>query len=527
MICSKCQFENPEEAKFCINCGALLTLPSKRPLFQTLKTNKKFLLTILGILLVGISLITFYLFSRTQGWRAGITPIAPTPPPVKKERFVFWADRDLWLADTTGKIQKLTDCGCVENYSLSSQKDRIVYLKDDNEGLPLNLIIINIENGQEQILQEKLLPEKFISPTGPEAFGDPRFELERAVSFKEAAWSLDEQKIAFISGHDGQGDLYIINPNGTNLKRVTNDKLLEFGPIWSPDGNKIVFQTTTGFGTGAGFSSSLWMADLVKGSTKLLIRDGKLTSSRYFAPADNVTWISDESIVFEAFTTLGLNGIWKRYGTSGDYQCLSGEGFIDNVAFSGKTNEFAYSKVEESRLEKENKTILESKGIYITNMEGKTTKIVDGVIDYIKWSKDGQTLVYVTEYPSGEEIFHDLYLINKDGSNKRQVVIAGTFRYRPLILTPNRLLFLEGSAAEINRLWHVNPDKPDQKRKLLEMEKDHYLLNSSLSPTENYFVYSERLHGKDVGLLYLLNLEKGIKIKIGEFKEVFDIIWLD
>ena len=57
------------------------------------------------------------------------------------------------------------------------------------------------------------------------------------------AWSPDGRKIVFVRRPIGGGvddDVYIMNANGTNLVRLTNDGD-SFNPEWTPDGTKIVF----------------------------------------------------------------------------------------------------------------------------------------------------------------------------------------------------------------------------------------------------------------------------------------------
>jgi Tol biopolymer transport system component len=54
-------------------------------------------------------------------------------------------------------------------------------------------------------------------------------------------WSPDGRQIAFISTRYGNQEIYVMNADGTELKRLTKTSLDEWAPDWSPDGKRIVF----------------------------------------------------------------------------------------------------------------------------------------------------------------------------------------------------------------------------------------------------------------------------------------------
>ena len=60
----------------------------------------------------------------------------------------------------------------------------------------------------------------------------------------------DGLRVAFTSDRDGHSNIYLMNFDGTGLKRLTNTVWTESQPAWSPDCSKIVF--TRGFGPRAG-----------------------------------------------------------------------------------------------------------------------------------------------------------------------------------------------------------------------------------------------------------------------------------
>ncbi len=67
------------------------------------------------------------------------------------------------------------------------------------------------------------------------------------------SWSPDGKQLVFTGYDGGISDLYLINVNGSDLRRLTNDRYADLHPVFSPDGRTIAFATDRGpdtdFGT--------------------------------------------------------------------------------------------------------------------------------------------------------------------------------------------------------------------------------------------------------------------------------------
>jgi Tol biopolymer transport system component len=54
-------------------------------------------------------------------------------------------------------------------------------------------------------------------------------------------WSPDGKQIAFVSDRTGHNEIYVINSNGGDAREVTHDKSDNIHAHWSPDGQRIIY----------------------------------------------------------------------------------------------------------------------------------------------------------------------------------------------------------------------------------------------------------------------------------------------
>ncbi len=72
-----------------------------------------------------------------------------------------------------------------------------------------------------------------------------RLTRHAAVNY-QAVWSPDGGRIVFDSTRDGNWEIYVMNADGSHVVRLTRNQRVDARPVWSPDGTKIAFHSRGG-----------------------------------------------------------------------------------------------------------------------------------------------------------------------------------------------------------------------------------------------------------------------------------------
>ncbi|MCD6291570.1 MAG: PD40 domain-containing protein [Anaerolineae bacterium] len=76
-----------------------------------------------------------------------------------------------------------------------------------------------------------------LTGTGAQADGQP------SPNNSMPSWSPDGKRIAFVSDRDGNHEIYVMNADGSDQRRLTNHPADDVRPRWSPDGQYILFES--------------------------------------------------------------------------------------------------------------------------------------------------------------------------------------------------------------------------------------------------------------------------------------------
>ena len=78
---------------------------------------------------------------------------------------------------------------------------------------------------------------------------------------EQPRWSPDGERIAFRSSRGGSSNLYVMDADGRNVRRLTDHRGNDHDPTWLPDGQSLVFSSDRDRGTGRLDLYRLWLAD--------------------------------------------------------------------------------------------------------------------------------------------------------------------------------------------------------------------------------------------------------------------------
>ena len=221
----------------------------------------------------------------------------------------------------------------------------------------------------------------------------------------QAAWSRDGAKLAFISDRDGNQEIYVMNADGTAQTRVTNTPGFEQFPAWSPDGTKLAFTTYR------------------DGNAEIYIMnaDGTAQTNRTNNPAFDCcpTWSPDGAKVAFRSDRDGQEIYVMNADGTAPTKLTTTPSLDDLPAWSPDGTKIAFASNREGPLR-----------IYVMNADGsEQTRITNGPnLDFFPtWSPDGTKLALTSDRDGNFEI----YVVNVDGSGLTNITNNPALDFQP------------------------------------------------------------------------------------------------
>ena len=225
----------------------------------------------------------------------------------------------------------------------------------------------------------------------------------RTLRAFDPAWAPDGNRIAFFNGGPGVGGVYVVNADGTGLRRVTNGAQ-DRHPTWSPDGSRIAFTRQdgtfirlfvvnadgtglTGVTNGVHVQDPEWSPDGSRftfsdgGRVYVVNADGSgltLLTAGETAAARFPTWSPDGTLI--AFASLGVIKVTAPDG-SGRRDLIPGLREVWEVSWSPDGRQIAFVQDAGGPLQEE---------LFVANADGSNVRPLNVDTETeVDWGKAG------------------------------------------------------------------------------------------------------------------------------------------
>ena len=211
------------------------------------------------------------------------------------------------------------------------------------------------------------------------------------------SWSPDGSRIAFnsITGPraNNNWDVYVMDADGDNIDRLTNNSSKDYDPSWSPDGEKIAFTSNRNGDTDIYVRN----ADGTGGATRLTQNAASDWSPSWSPDGSRIAFISDRA---------GNDEVYVMNADGSGQTRLTSDSAVDwEPSWSPDGSRIAFSS---SRYQS-------NRNIFVMNANGTgVTRLTDNRSDddAPSWSPDGQYIAFTSRRGGNQ----DIYLVSTDGT---------------------------------------------------------------------------------------------------------------
>ena len=242
-----------------------------------------------------------------------------------------------------------------------------------------------------------------------------------------------QTKIAFISVENGSKELYYMDYDGHNPRRLTRNKSLTLSPAWSPDGQKIVFTLYKAL------NPNIYLINFTRWTQSPLTTYRGLNSSPAWSPkGDRIALVLSKD---------GNTEIYTMNPDGSNLQRLTNYKGIDtNPSWSPNGRELVFTSDRSG-----------SPQLYVMDAEGSNLRRLTfegNYNDLAAWSPKGDKIAFCSQRGGNFQVF----VMNTNGTSPQQVTFQGRSNENPSWAPDGRRLAFSSTAKGAAQIFSINVD---------------------------------------------------------------------
>lgn len=320
------------------------------------------------------------------------------------------------------------------------------------------------------------------------------------------AFSPDGKQFAFIRGLpvEGEDALIVAGTDGGGERKLLSHKMRgifadpsinAWGPAWSPDGAVIAFPLRAIDARGNEYKRVI-VARVADGT------ETPLTSEEWFS-IGQITWLPDGGGLIIAAAEQEQDAphqLWHVSYPSGTARRITNDlNNYDGVSLTSDANALVTAQSERRA------------NIWVgpAGEEGRATQLASDKNDGMSgltWTSDGR--VVYTSITNGNT---DIWIMDADGKNRKQLTTANGVDHRPSVSFDGRYIVFVSDRNGAGNLWRMDIDGRNP-RQLTNLRGDYY---PSCAPDNQSVIYSSDASGQRQ--LWRVPLEGGVPVAVTDY----------
>lgn len=264
-----------------------------------------------------------------------------------------------------------------------------------------------------------------------------------AKSFYSVVWSPDGRQLSFTimemkttEPRSMKAAVYVMNADGTGMRKVTGDELSAFGSSWSKDGKRIFFGGTNSvtkerqiYSINADGSGLTQITKTGKNSAPVVSPDGKKI-------VFNSELVDRKPQIF----VMNIDGSGQKALTNDN-----AIGFYNPIWSPDGKRIVYYSEKGDNKDQ-----------IWTMNADGSEQKLLTNNVGhnfYPSWTADGKEIIFCSDRDGEKEV---IYAMRADGTNVRRLLKLNSF-YAKFSPDGKRIAFISGKFP-VNNIFVAGAD---------------------------------------------------------------------